>query len=125
MSLRERLRARQLPRETVTLPAAAEGADPERFELCAIPPGEWEALVALHPPTEQQVAVGDQWNIATFRPALLAVSVNPPDGEDALTESDWADAAAQGWLTIGELNVLFGVAISLNDRSPLVSVGKG
>lgn len=125
MSLRERLRSRQLPRETVSLPGAADGGEQEQFELHAIPPGEWEALVALHPPTEAQSARGDQWDISTFRPALLAASVVPPTGEDGLTEADWADAAVQGWLTIGELNVLLGVAISLNDRSPLVSVGKG
>lgn len=123
MSQRDRLRARELPRETVTLPGAGE--EVERFELRAIPPQEWEALVGLHPPTEAQQKAGDLWNVATFRPALLAVTVAAPEGEDPLSEADWADAAAQGWMTIGELNTLLGVAISLNDRSPLVSVGKG
>ncbi len=125
MSLRERLRARQLPREIVTLPPAVEGGEPERIELRALPPDEWEALVGLHPATEGQAAQGAGWNVATFRPALLAASVVTPDGEEPLSEQDWAELVATGSMTIGELNVLLRVAIALNDRSPLVSVGKG
>lgn len=124
MTLRDRLRARQLPTESVTLPTGGEG-DPEVIEMRALRASEWEALVLLHPPTEGQLAQGADWNIATFRPALLGVAVVTPDGEEPLTAQDWAELTASGAMTIGELNLLFDVAVALNDRSPMMTVGKG
>lgn len=79
----------------------------------------------LHPPTEGQLEQGAEWNIATFRPALLGVAVCTPDGEEPLTAQDWAELTASGAMTIGELNALFSVAVSLNDRAPMMTVGKG
>lgn len=127
MSQRGRLRARQLPTAVVRLPAAEEGGEPEEIRLRALPPVRWDELVAAHPPTAEQEARGDMWNAVTFRPALLAASVltPPEEKDDALTEADWAEAADQGWMNIGELVLLFDTALELNDRSPLVSVGKG
>lgn len=124
MSLRDRLRVRQLPTEVVTLPSPGEG-DAELIEMRAMPAGDWEALVALHPPTEEQLEQGAEWNIATFRPALLASAVVTPGGEEPLSTQDWADLTASGAMTIGELNALFSVAVSLNDRAPMMTVGKG
>lgn len=124
MSLRERLLARQLPSEVVILPGAG-GGEPERIELRAIPADVWEALVAAHPPTKEQREQGAEWNTATFRPALLALSVVTPDGEEPLTEKDWGQLTTSGAMAAGELTLLFNVAVSLNDRSPLASVGKG
>jgi hypothetical protein len=124
VSLRERLLARQLPSEVVTLPAVG-GGEPERIELRAIPADVWEALVAAHPPTGEQAEQGADWNVATFRPALLALTVVTPEGEEPLTEADWAQLASSGAMSIGELTLLFNVAVALNDRSPLASVGKG
>lgn len=124
MSLRERLLARQLPSEVVTLPAVG-GGEPERIELRAIPADVWEALAAAHPPTAEEAEQGADWNISTFRPALLALSVVTPEGEEPLTESDWGQLATSGAMAAGELTLLFNVAVALNDRSPLASVGKG
>ncbi len=121
MSLRERLRARQLPTAVVTLSPVVPGADPEQVRVRAIPADDWEALVALHPPTEAQRERGDAWDPATFRSALLAACVLTPEGEEPLTEEEWADAAASGWMVVGELNALFNCAYLLNDRTPQVS----
>ena len=58
-------------------------------------------------------------------PALLAECVAAPEGEKALTEMDWRQAAVEGQLTAGELDLLFATAVNLNARQPDVSVGKG
>lgn len=126
MSRRDRLQARQPPTVAVTLAPTEDGAEPEVVELRAIPPNEFEALADEHPPTAEQEARGAAWNSATFRPALLEACVITPDGEDPLTAADWADAAASGWMTIGELNSLFDCALELNaGRWPSARTGKG
>lgn len=124
MGRRERLRARQLPTATVTLPDPSGGVD-EVFELRALSADEWEVLVAEHPPTEAQATRGASWDVTTFRPALLAACVLTPDGEEPLTAEDWTDLASSGAMAAGEVNLLYGTALELNDRSPLASVGKG
>jgi|GEM_PF-4153497 len=123
MSLRDRLRARQLPSQIVTLAAADNGAA-EQIQLRALPAADWEALVQLHSPSEQDAARGAAWDVHTFRPALLAASVVTDAGEDPLSEQDWADLIAGHWMTAGEVNTLFNVACTLNDRTPDVSLGK-
>lgn len=124
MSLRERLQARQLPTAKVSLAGATEGAEPAVLELRALPPDEWEALVELHPPSDEQRKQGLPWNVATFRHALLACSVVTAPGE-GLSEEDWRQATKLGWVTIGELLYLYDTALELNDRSPQASTGKG
>ena len=124
MGRRERLRARQLPTKPVRLLDPSGGPD-ELFELRALPPDEWEILVDEHPPTEEQRARGDSWNVLTFRPALLAACVLTPDGEEPLTAEDWAELAAGRGMAAGELNLLYGTALDLNDRTPRDDVGKG
>lgn len=124
MGRRERLRARQLPTESVRLPDPGGGPD-EVFELRAIPPDEWEELLSEHPPTEEQAEKGETYNPTTFRPALLERCVLTPDGEEPLTAEDWADLSASRNLAPGEFIRLYNTAYALNDRSPLVVVGKG
>lgn len=123
MGLRDRLRARQLPTQTVTLPAAGDG-EPEHIELRALPAAEWETLVALHPPSAEDQAKGAGWDVTTFRPALLAAAVQTGDGDEPLSEQDWAELIALGVMTSGEINLLFNTACVLNDRAPQVSLGK-
>jgi hypothetical protein len=89
------------------------------FTLTAIPPDEWEDLVAAHPPTPENLAIGHQWNTDTFRPALLAVSVA---GGEA---PDWTRLAKEGLITAGELASIFDAAVMLNIRGLSVAVGKG
>lgn len=124
MTRLERLRKRQLPCEVVTLPPAVEGDEPERFELQALLPEQWDDLVLAHPPTEAQREQGAGLNVVTFRPALLAASVITPPGEEPLTVKDWEELLVGGFLSAGEANALYNTAYLLNDRSPLVTVGK-
>jgi hypothetical protein len=110
--------------EQAAAQAALDACPVEAVVLRALPPAEWEALVDAHPPTEEQMNGGAQWNVATFRPALLAVSVVVDSDDDAMTESDWAALAKEGALAAGELGALFHAAVTLNLRGPSASVGK-
>lgn len=108
-----------------TAQARLDECECERVTLQALPPAEWEALVEFHPATEEQQAKGGQWNIATFRPALLAACVVPADGEEPLSETDWELLSKDGALSLGELNRLYNTAVDLNIRAPSSAVGKG
>lgn len=90
------------------------------FTARCIPPGEWEELAAAHPPTTEQRKQGWQWNVATFRAALLEVAVEPK-----LSEHQWHAVAETGKVGLGELDLLFATVVNLNQRQPQVSTGKG
>lgn len=123
MSLRERLVARQLPQRTVTLSPVVEGADPDVVTVRALPADEWDALVQLHPPTQEQAEGGWQWNIATFRPAVLAACATTPDDEIPLDENEWAQLLLA--TPVGDRERLYGAAIDVNDnRWPGAELGK-
>jgi hypothetical protein len=113
-------------------PAVAEvplfppgGGTPEVVPLRALLPQRWDDLLGEHPPPPQQVERGEVYNLATFRPALIAESVVTPDGEEPLTAADWADLALSGRITGPQYNQLFNAAWALNDRSPAADLGKG
>jgi hypothetical protein len=93
--------------------------------LRPLPPPEWEALVELHAANEEQQARGMQWNPTTFRPALLAACVVPPEGEDALSAEEWEQLVKDGQLATGEYNALCNAAVQVNLRAPASAVGKG
>ena len=93
-------------------------AEVDQVVLTALPPDQWEALVGEHPPLPDDVATGAQWNVATFRPALLAASVPPPS-------PDWDVIAKEGHITPGEYAALFDAALALNLRGLQSAVGKG
>jgi len=113
-------------RERVAAAQAALAGQPVRvLALRCLPVTEWEALVDAHPPTDEQRTLGWQWDVAGFRPALLAATVIVPDGTRGLTEVDWRQVADEGQLAVGELGMLFAAAIDLNSRAPSASVGKG
>lgn len=113
-------------RERVEAAAAAvDGVDVETFVLRCLPPPEWEALKALHPPNDQQQRNGMEWNVATFRPALLAACVVPPEGERGYSEDDWVEFAKDGRVSVGEQDLLVGTAVLLNTRAVQLSLGKG
>lgn len=99
---------------------AAVDAAFEFVVIKALPPADMEALIAGHPPTDEQQESGAAFNRHTFYPALLAACVESPE-----TEEDWAEIITSGELVMGEFNTLVGVAMELNDRSPSVSLGKG
>lgn len=90
------------------------------FTARCIPPGEWEELAAAHPPTAEQRKQGWQWNVSTFRAALLEVAVEP-----AMSEHQWHAVAETGKVGLGELDLLFGTVVQLNNRQPQVNTGKG
>lgn len=124
MTLRERLLAQQLPQRTVTLAPVVEGAAADEVIVRALHAPEWDALVQLHPPTPEQAENGWQWNVATFRPALLAACATTPDGEDPLDEAEWAQLLLL--MPVGDRELLFGGALDVNEnRWPGAEVGKG
>jgi hypothetical protein len=101
-----------------------DGCKCELVTLRALPPAEWEALVDLHPATEEHSKFGALWNTATFRPALLAACVVPAEGEGPLSEADWDVLSKDGALAPGELNTLFNSAVNINLRVPSAASGK-
>ncbi|PXY33552.1 hypothetical protein BAY59_10745 [Prauserella coralliicola] len=94
----------------------------EKLTLTALPPAAFEALVDAHPPTKEQEKEDKDvpWNIDTFRPALLAATV---DGD--LTAEDWDELYAEGQVNLGEFRRLFQSCLDVNDRSAEPFVGKG
>lgn len=114
MSLRERLVAQQLPQRTVTLSPVVDGADPDVVTVRALPADEWDALVQLHPPTAEQAQGGWQWNIATFRPAVLAACVVSPADDEQLDANEWAQLLLK--MPVGDRERLYGAAIDVNDN---------
>lgn len=115
-----------LAAERAALQAAEEAlaAVPTRtITLAALSPLRWNELLREHPPPD-----GDKTRIfdaATLRPAMLAESVIPADGEQRLTVAQWQQIEASGRVTNGELDLLFAAALDLNGSAPQLSVGKG
>ncbi|MBP2370222.1 hypothetical protein [Pseudonocardia parietis] len=104
----------------------------ERLVVRALPPDEMDALVAAHPPTDEDKAKAKErggdaaWNPATFAPALLGACVHPEDPDDApLSEQEWAELTSKGPVSSGELRYLLQTALDINDRSPDPNLGKG
>lgn len=125
MSLRQRLVAQQLPQRTVLLSPVEAGGDPDEVTVRALPASEWDALVQLHPPSEEQKADGWAWDLESFRPALLvACVVSPADEGDPLDEGEWAQLLTQ--MPVGDRELLWGAALDVNEnRWPGADVGKG
>jgi hypothetical protein len=90
------------------------------FTVHAIPPKRWDELSAQHQPTAEQRQQGWQWNIPTFRPALLAEAAEPK-----FEPERWVVLAATGKIAPGELDTLFAQAVRASNRIPRVDVGKG
>lgn len=96
------------------------------LEVKCLPPAEWEALLAMHPalPSEPNMS----WNTATFRPAVCAACVVPPDDETPYTVAEWNELVrVHGALSSGEEDLLFMTAVQLNQRAVQVQpqMGKG
>jgi hypothetical protein len=109
------------PQARVAAAQDALAAVPFReIRIRALPVPDWEALIAVNPPTEVQLLLSWRWNPDTFRPALLAAAA-----VSDLTEQDWAQLITTGRLSGGELDLLFGTAVGLNERAPSVPTGKG
>lgn len=79
--------------------------------LRALPPEQYEELIAAHPPTEAQRAAGEIWNVDSFRPALLAGCA---DGD--MTAEDWAAFLAER-CSQGERQELWVAALAVNEQA--------
>lgn len=105
----------------------------ERLVVRALTPDEMDALVAEHPPTEEQKAKAKErggeasWNPTTFAPALLGACVSTEDDPDkpAMSVEDWAGIVSSGPVSGGEIRYLISTALDINDRSPDPDLGKG
>lgn len=82
-----------------------------RIRLTALEPEAYEALVDEHPPTPEQVAVQEPWNIGTFRPALLAACATV--GGARKTPAAWAKFLA-GHVSTGERQGLWTAVLGVN-----------
>lgn len=95
----------------------------EQLTIRALPPAEFEELVAAHPSSKEQrdkngpAAV---WNVDTFVPALLAACV-----DSDMTADDWTEVTSKGPMATGEVAALFQAALQVNDRTPDEHLGKG
>ncbi|MBN9791294.1 hypothetical protein DMP17_22185 [Pseudonocardia sp. TMWB2A] len=106
--------------------AAVDDLAVQEWTVRALPPHEWELLVAEHP-AQPGAAHGEDFDPGAFYPAMLAETVTAGGGE-TLTAAQWAQLFASGaGLTLGEKNTLINTALSLNLSAPVVSehVGKG
>lgn len=105
--------------QRVAAARSAVDACHETLTIVALAPDDWEALVAAHPPTEQQKDAW--WNPATFIPALLAECV-----ASDVTAADWADYTTKGPMSLGEVTSLVNAALDVNHRvSDSRALGKG
>lgn len=92
----------------------------ETFRITALPPADMEALIAAHPPTDQQRQEGAAWNVDTFRPAMFAECI-----DSDMTEQDWAEFITKGPVSWGEVSDLWAVTMSINSRFPDSRIPKG
>ena len=106
----------------VELARAKREAFYEFLTVQALPPDEFDDLIAAHPPTEEQRKKDQRsvWNHTTFVPALLAASI-----DSDMTAQDWAEVTSKGPVATGEVGALFQAAMQVNDRTPDPTVGKG
>ena len=106
------------------MPAARAEVDGcyEQIVLRAMPPADYERLIAAHPPTDEQRGKGEIWDPDSFRPALLAACA---DGD--MTEQDWVAFLAEH-VSAAERQGLYVAALAVNEQERVaesVSVPKG
>jgi hypothetical protein len=87
------------------------------FDVRALEPDVWEALIDEHPPTPEQLAAAGndpaerpEWDDATFYPALLAKCV-----DDDMDEADWA-AFLKKRMSRGERRQFQYMLVALNEN---------
>jgi hypothetical protein len=89
----------------------------ETITFQALPPDDFEALVAAHPPKTRPDR--DEWE-KTFEPALIALCA-----QGDLGEQWWLDYLASGKVSSGERDALFRNALAANVRARSTSLPKG
>lgn len=94
---------------------AAVEACYEPVPLAAIPPKDFEELVAAHPPREGH---DEKWNVAAFPRACFLACV---DTSGDMSAEDW-DAFATENLAAGEREAMYLTAVAINARWPSGSI---
>jgi hypothetical protein len=89
----------------------------ERIELVALPPADFEALVALHParPDSEDVS----WNADSF-PKACFLACAPQE----LSAAEWDEVLAEN-LSLAERGELYMVAVAVNVRLVNAALPKG
>lgn len=90
----------------------------EEIVFRAIPPGDLEALIAAHPPTEKHEDAA--WNPETFPLALFTASAE----DEEMTEDDWRRLLEHD-VSHGEKLEMMLLAQSVNVRAPSDQIPKG
>lgn len=82
---------------------------------------DFDALVDMHPPTDEERNDGASWNRETFIPALLAACTVDSD----LTEAEWAAKLAEENTPAAERRAMVSMAIAAQRQTLADSVPKG
>jgi hypothetical protein len=110
------------------LSSARAGAVAE-LHLLGLPRREYETLLLAHPPTEEQKARDEVYNLESFLPELLAATlVTGPTSTERLFTGDGAAAEVSGLIADwnqGEVQELWraAVAVSTQARNPALPKG--
>ena len=104
------------PVRSKTLTIKVPGEDGEEQELTvkvrAIGQRAYDALLGEHPPTKKQKDNGDSYNVETFCPALIALSLVEP----TLTFDEASELWSSDTWSRGELSGLFFSCVEVNNK---------
>lgn len=114
LSALESARASRDPKVREKIPALQEAvtAQTMHVSLRELPAEEYVALKEAHPAPPEARKRGEEWDEATFGPALIAACIDPP-----LTEEEAVEWWKEGW-TAAERAQLFLTAYNLNETVP-------
>lgn len=85
------LRDKRPAEREVAVKLNPDDEEPVTFLLRALPATAYDRLVTKHPPTTDQQADGNSFNVDTFAPALMAAVIIEPAAEDRFWRERWAD----------------------------------
>lgn len=97
-------------RESLSAARAEWSACTYRITFRNLPSDEYEALVAAHPPTKEQQDKGDQWDRATFAPALIAACAVDSD----MSEDEWVEELKSDRWPVADRDAVFLKALGAN-----------
>ena len=104
------------PVRSKTLTIKVPGEDGEEQELTvkvrAIGQRAYDALLGEHPPTKKQKDNGDSYNVETFCPALISLSLVEP----TLTFDEASELWSSDTWSRGELSGLFFSCVEVNNK---------
>jgi hypothetical protein len=104
-----RSKKRQEQELTVMLPVEGGKTQEVSFLFQSIGAQEWDRLVAKFPPTAEQRADGQSFNMHRFAPALLSAVCTDPQ----LTDAEWSEIWDSPDWNRGEVVQLYATAVEL------------